>query len=580
LYTYNFSTQQEKQLTTDGNFTTLNGFASWVYWEEIFGRATAFRAFWWSPDGKKLAFMHFDESMVPMFPIYRSDGQHGSIEETRYPKVGDKNPEVKLGFISPEGGTTTWADFNHKHDQYFGWPKWVSNETLSINWLNRGQDTLILYNVNAANGNKTQIYTETQKTWIDLSQADGGLEFINNFKQFIYQSDKTGWNQLYLYNADGSLINKITDGKFTVKEVLAIDEKNKTVYFTARGIENTARYDVYKASFDGKKFTRLSDGVKHFTNVKMSPDNKYFLATCSNTNTPAALVLYDTKGKLIKEIANAKGSEMDNYSRAKTELIYIKSDDGLYDLPAMVIWPVNMDPNKKYPMLISIYGGPDAGTVYDSWNFSANKQWYAQEGLIQVAFDHRASGHFGKEGVNYMHRELGKWELIDYSTMAKWFINKGYADPTKICITGFSYGGYMTCLALTKGADVFTHGMAGGSVIDYALYDTHYTERFMDNLNENMDGYKATNVLTYVDKYKGKLQLVHGTMDDNVHMQNTIQFASALQDKKKDFEFMLYPNGRHGWGNLPGKSDHYDNLKTTFIYRHLLEKPVPEGLLK
>lgn len=237
-----------------------------------------------------------------------------------------------------------------------------------------------------------------------------------------------------------------------------------------------------------------------------------------------------------------------------------------------------MEPGKKYPVLVSIYGGPDAGTVYDQWSWTARSQWYAREGIIQVALDHRASGHFGKEGVTKMHRNLGHWELIDYKTLVKSLIDKGIADPSKICITGFSYGGYMTCLALTKGADVFTHGMAGGSVTDWKLYDSAYTERFMDTPSENPEGYKNGSVFPFIDQYKGKLQIVHGTMDDNVHMQNSIQLIDKLQEAKKDFDFMLYPGGRHGWGG--NKNIHFDNLKTKFVYKNLLEKEVPLGVLK
>jgi dipeptidyl-peptidase-4 len=202
----------------------------------------------------------------------------------------------------------------------------------------------------------------------------------------------------------------------------------------------------------------------------------------------------------------------------------------------------------------------------------------SREGIIQVALDHRASGHFGKEGVAYMHRNLGKWELDDYKTMIKDLIKKGIADPTKIAITGFSYGGYMTCLALTKGSDVFTHGMAGGSVTDWKLYDSAYTERFMDTPQENPEGYENGGIMKYVDKTKGKLLIVHGTMDDNVHLQNSIQLIDALQEKKKDFEMMFYPGGRHGWGGNKGL--HFDNLKTQFIYKNLLEKELPVGLLR
>jgi dipeptidyl-peptidase-4 len=328
---------------------------------------------------------------------------------------------------------------------------------------------------------------------------------------------------------------------------------------------------------NGTDMKRLTFGdYQH--QVSLSPNGKNFVTTYSNTQTPTKVALLDTKGKLVRELGDAKGTDLDNYALAKTELIRIKSADGLFDLPAMVTWPSNMDPNKKYPLLVSIYGGPNAGTVMDGWKWNANQQFYAQEGMIQVAFDHRASGHFGKAGVNYMHRNLGYWEMEDYMAMAKWFIEKGQADPTKICITGFSYGGYMSAYALTYGSNVFTHGMAGGSVVDWKLYDSHYTEKFMDTPAENPDGYKSGNVLTHIDKYKGMLQIVHGTMDDNVHMQNSIQLISALEDKGKEFEFMLYPGGRHGWGGAKGV--HFNNLKTKFIYKYLLEKPVPKGALR
>jgi dipeptidyl-peptidase-4 len=290
------------------------------------------------------------------------------------------------------------------------------------------------------------------------------------------------------------------------------------------------------------------------------------------------MTLVNNKGKIIKELGDSKAAEFNTYTIAKTDLVRVKSDDGLYELPMKITWPVNMDKNKKYPVLISIYGGPNAGTCWDSWSLTGNQQWYAKEGLIQVIMDHRGSGHFGKEGQSYMYRNLGYWELKDYSTMAKWLIANGNADPGKICITGFSYGGYISCYALTYGSDIFTHGMAGGSVTDWSFYDTHYTERFMDTPAENPTGYTSSSVLNYVNQYKGVLQIVHGISDDNVHIQNSIAFISKLQDLKKDFEFMAYSNSRHGWGGNKGL--HFQNLKNQFIYKYLLEKQMPKGFFK
>ncbi|HEY0271876.1 MAG TPA: S9 family peptidase, partial [Chitinophaga sp.] len=221
---------------------------------------------------------------------------------------------------------------------------------------------------------------------------------------------------------------------------------------------------------------------------------------------------------------------------------------------------------------------PNAGTVYDRFAISANQQWLAKDGLIQIAMDHRASGQFGKAGVNYMYRNLGDWELKDYATIVKYLVAKGYADPRKICITGFSYGGYMSCLAVTKYADVFNYAMAGGSVVDWSLYDSHYTERYMDTPKENPEGYRTSSVLTYADRYKGMLQIVHGTIDDNVHLQNSLQLIRKLQSLNKPFEMMFYPGGRHGW---PGMARvHFENEKMKFVYRYLLEKPVAPEVIR
>jgi dipeptidyl-peptidase-4 len=577
LYTVSIADKKETAITSENTKGILNGYASWVYFEEIFGRPTQYRAFWWSPNSKYISFMRFDERQVPMFPIYNSEGQHGFIEETRYPKAGDPNPTVKIGWTSPTGGAITWADFNDQEDQYFGWPIWnPNNNTMWMSWMDRGQNNLKIYELDMASGAKKEVYKEYQKTWIDLEdRVSGRINFLANNQGYIAQSDASGWNQLYLYNMEGKLINAITAGKYTVTGIKLIDEKNKTIYFTARGIENSARVDLYAVYFNGTELRRLTVGDYNNSQIYLSPDTKKFVTVYSNVNTPTTMGVIHKKDKTktIQVIGTVVDSTYKAENFAKTELIRIKSADGLFELPALVTWPKNMDPTKKYPMLVSIYGGPSAGTVMDSWSNPAYKENLAKDGLIQVAFDHRASGHFGKEGVNYMYRNLGYWEMNDYMTMAKWFIQNGQADPAKIAMTGFSYGGYMSCYALTFGSSVFTHAMAGGSVTAWELYDSHYTERFMDTPKENPEGYKSGSVMTHVKNFKGVLQLVHGTMDDNVHMQNSIQLLSALQDNGKEAEFMLYPGGRHGWGGAKGK--HFADLKTKFIYTHLLEKPVP-----
>lgn len=579
LYTVNINTKKETQLTTDGSDVILNGYASWVYTEEILGRSSRYKTFWWSPDSKRIAYFRTDDSKVPVFTMTDGNGQHGLVETVRYPKVGDHNPEVRVGIVLPDGGNTTWADFNDKDDQYFGLPYWSPDgSSLWVQWMNRLQNNLKIWAVNPADGSKKELYNEEQKTWINLDDEGERISFLTGGKGFLLLNDATGWNHIYLYDMSGKLINAVTSGKFTVTDIEYVDEKGKLVYFTARSRENTARSDFYRVNLDGKNLQRLTFGDYHHAGINLSPNGSYFVTNYSNSTTPNKLAVVSNKGKIVKELGDNKGPEFDNFNLAKTELVRVKSSDGLYDLPMKITWPVNFDKSKQYPVLISIYGGPNAGTCWDSWGLNGNQQWYAKEGLIQVVMDHRASGHFGKEGVNYMYHNLGYWEMKDYSDMVKWLISNAAADPKKICITGFSYGGYLSCYALTYGSDVFTHGMAGGSVTDWTYYDTHYTERFMGTTANNAEGYKSSSVLTHAGKYKGKLQIAHGIIDDNVHLQNSINLISKLQDDKKEFEFMPYSGGRHGW---PGnKWLHYTNMKTKFIYTNLLGKEAPKQMIK
>jgi dipeptidyl-peptidase 4 len=382
---------------------------------------------------------------------------------------------------------------------------------------------------------------------------------------------------LYLYNIDGTLVNQITEGQFTVNELERIDEKAKQIFFTARK-ENSARIDFYKIGFDGKGLTRLSFGDYTHDEISLSPNSKYFITTYSNISTPPRIALLDVNGKLIRELGDSKGYEFDNYDLAKVELRRVRSADSLFNLPMKITYPLNFDPNKKYPVLISIYGGPNAGRVYDRWDGNLTAQWWAKEGIIQVAMDNRSSGHFGKAGMDYIYRQMGKYEIEDYMECTQWLRKQPFVDTTKVCITGGSFGGYITCMALTYGANVFTHGMAYYSVTDWSLYDTHYTERFMSTPQDNPDGYKLTSPQNYVKNYKGLLLIVHGNVDDNVHLQNSIQFINKLQDLNKHFEFMIYPGERHGWRGL--KKIHSNNEANKFIYDQLLNKPMPDFFWK
>jgi dipeptidyl-peptidase-4 len=574
LYAVEVNSGKEIRYTSDATDVIYNGYSSWIYFEEILGRPTKYKAFWWAPDSKHLAFMRFDDTKVPMFPINGSTGQHGYTEKTRYPKAGDPNPEVKIGFVPAAGGATVWADFNEKDDQYFGTPYWsYDGSSMMVQWMNRGQDNLKFYAVKPETGAKKEIYDEKQPTWVDLDY-DERITYLEDKKHYILKSDKTGWAHYYLYTLDGKLVNPITSGKWQVTKLISVDEKNKVVYFMARK-EASTRTDLYRANYNGKGFKRLTFG-DYTHQVQLSPSNDKFITTYSNVTTPPKQALVDNTGKLIKEIADSKAGDFASYNIGKTEMITIPTDDG-YNLPAVITYPVDFDQTKSYPVIFSMYGGPNAGTVTNTWKPVAN-QWWSNEGIIQISVDHRASGQFGKAGVSLMHRNLGKWEMKDYITAAKWLKDKAWVNNTKLLITGHSYGGYMTTMALTYGAAYFDYGYAGAPVTSWELYDSAYTERFMDTPQENPEGYKNASVLTYVDQYKGLMRIMHGDMDDNVHMQNTIQLINKLEDANKHFELMIYPGGRHSWTATKKKHDFTERVR--FYYRNLLEKPVPEELLK
>jgi dipeptidyl-peptidase-4 len=564
------SSGKEYQYTTDGSDVVYNGWASWVYYEEILRRPSKYRAFWWSPDGSHLAFFRFDDTRVPVFPLVSAAGQHGTAEPTRYPEAGDPNPAVRIGIVPVGGGGVVWADFDANADQYFGTPFWTpGGKSLWVQWMNRRQDTLRVYAVDPLSGEKKPVYAETQASWVDWLES---VRFLDD--GFIVRSDRDGWAHLYRYDYGGLLQSRLTQGKWSVGELMGVDAKKGRAIFTGKK-EASTRTDLYRVNLDGSGFRRLTSGP--FTNtVKVSPGGKYFVTTYSSTAVPPKTALYTCDGDLVRELGDSRGSEFGDYAIAKTEIFSIPTPDG-YNLPALWTLPPGFDPSKKYPVLFTEYGGPGSETVTDGWRGIA-PDWLAQEGLIQFSVDHRGSGHFGKEGEALMYRNLGKWEMNDYAEAVKWLRRQPFIDSTRVCITGGSYGGYVTCLALTRDADYFTHGVALFSVTDWLLYDTHYVERYMGKPADNPEGYRDAAVLTYADKYRGVLRIVHGTMDDNVHMQNSIQFIDRLEDLNRHFEFMAYPGERHGWGGK--KAIHLRNETYRFYYKYLLLKDFPEQLFE
>ncbi|MBA4322968.1 MAG: S9 family peptidase, partial [Odoribacter sp.] len=553
LYVFDLLINKEIRLTTDASEKVYNGYASWVYMEEILGRSSRYSAFWFSPDGNKIAYLRTDESDVPVFTLNRldeADGVHGLLEVVPYPKPGDPNPKVKMGIADIASAKTTWVKTDYNVDQYIAWPFWTpDSKKLAIQVLNRDQNDMKFILADTATGDYTRIYSETRKSWVEFFED---IYVMKNGTGFIVRSYRSDWDNLYYYGWDGKMIAQITNFDWKVVSIDRVDEDAKIVYFTGTGPESTDNH-FFRVGLDGKNLSQITNGAGSH-NISISPKGSYFIDTWNNITTPGSIIAFDKKAKMVKEIHKFEQPAFDPAKNSKAEFMKILTSDGLFNMPAIITYPVNFDETKKYPVIFAIYGGPNYKNITANRWQGSNVSWNAQNGIITFTVDHRGSGQFGRKGLDYIYRCLGKWEILDYADAVKWLRAKPFVDSTKIGITGTSYGGYMACLALTKGADFWTHGFGNSSVTDWRLYDNVYTERYMDTPQDNPEGYKDGSALTFAKNYKGKLYFTHGDMDDNVHFQNSIYLISRLEDEGKSFQFMLYPNGRHGWGGA--KSTH------------------------
>ena len=597
LYVVDIATGKETRLTDDGTDLILNGYASWVYYEEILGRPSRYRAFWWSPDSRKIGFYRFDNSEVPLFPIYSAFanpkaasvqyqspsvtdlGIGGSLSETRYPKCGQTNPQVRIGIVNLDDNETVWADFDPTLDQYFGIPFWgPDSEEFFIARMPRLQNTVDLYAVSVYDGSKRHVYNETYKTWLNWFDGvvftDSGLYMAREFE--------TGWQQIYFLSYDGNIFRRLTDGPNWGINIVRVDEKNGTVYYTAKR-DATVRQALYKVDSKGV-IVALTDPAYNVAGVVFSPDGKYFAASYSNVTTPTQVAVFPTTGKNLCKgtlVADMKGQDYDPHKYALGELVYMTTEDG-FKLPGMIVYPRNFDTSKKYPVHVDIYGGPNTPMVRDRWvTPNESNQWYSENGIIQITVDPRAAGHNGREGLDMIYRQLTVWEVKDFVAWANWLKSLPYVDGDKIGVEGFSFGGTMTSMLLMQAPESFHYGIAGGGVYDWALYDSHYTERYMDTPQANPEGYEISKVLNYIDgypvEYDGNtavepvmLKLTHGTGDDNVHHQNTLQLIDAMHKENKKFDFMIYPDGMHGYRGYQGR--HFDMANREFWLKYLLGK--------
>lgn len=548
LYVYDLTAGKELRLTTDATDKVYNGWSSWIYYEEIFGRSSRYAAFWWSPDSRKIAYLHTDETMVPEYTLNaleNTDGPRGRLEVTPYPKAGDPNPVVKMGMADIATGKTVWIKTNDAVDQYIAWPSWTpDSRRLMVQVMNRDQNDIRFLLADASTGDYSEIYRESRNTWVNLFDD---VYVLNDGSGFILRSDKTDWSNLYYYGWDGTLKSQITNLPWKVTEISRVDEAGKIVYFIGTGPESTDSH-FFRVGINGKNLVQLTKGAGTHK-VNLSPAGSFMIDSYSSVTDQGGIIVIDKKAKVIDTIYRSNNTDFNKASASRSGLVKIKTSDGKFDLPAIITYPENFNPEKRYPVVFTVYGGPDAISVTNAWQGNRQK-WFAENGIIVISVDHRGSGQFGKKGTDYLYRSLGQWEISDYSDVVKWLRTKSWVDSSRIGITGGSYGGYVACMALTKGADFWQYGIADFSVTDWRLYDNVYTERFMDMPKDNTEGYNNGSVLTYASSYKGMLLIRHGDMDDNVHMQNSLWLISVLQDLNKPFEFMLYPGERHGWRGI------------------------------
>lgn len=564
LFYKDLTTDKEIQITKDGkNNAIINGAADWVY-EEEFGMS---RAFSWSPDGTKIAFIRFDESEVQEFTMTLYNNELYPDKSTfKYPKAGEKNAKVSVHIHDLKTGKTIPSDIGEVEDGYLPRIVWTPKNQLCIFRINRHQNDLNLLMADSKTGKTTLLLNEvSKKYYVDLHD---NLTFLDN-GQFIWTSEKDGFNHIYLHNANGKQAKQLTKGKFDVTAFYGVDEKNKVVYYQAAK-ESPMQREVYNVALKGGKSKCLTK-TKGTSSAQFSKTFDYFVNTHSDINTPPSYAVHDAKGKQVRMIHDNAGlkEKLGKYDMSKSEFINFKTSENV-SLNGWMIKPPNFDKSKKHPVLMFTYGGPGSQKVEDSWG-SFNYMWFqmlAQKGYIVACVDNRGTGARGEEFKKVTYMELGKYETIDQIESAKYLGGLPYVDASRIGIFGWSYGGYLSSLCLLKGNDVFKAAIAVAPVTNWKWYDTVYTERFMKTPRENKSGYEQNSPINFADQLKGNYLIVHGNADDNVHFQNTAEMVNALIKANKQFDTYFYPNRAHSIAKDQARLHLYTKM-TNFILEKL-----------
>ncbi|WP_317898677.1 S9 family peptidase [Aurantibacillus circumpalustris] len=542
LYIKNLETGTETAVTTDGEKNKIkNGWGDWVY-EEEFSKADYFD---WSPNSQYLAYVRFDESRVKEFTMDYYKGELYPERNTfKYPKAGEDNSLVSVHIFDLLGKTKVTADIGSETDIYIPRIEFTNDpKALCIQRMNRLQNKLEFLFTDVKSGKSNVIYTDESKTYVDVTDD---LRFVGN-TGFIVSSERDEYNHLYYYDLNGKLINQVTNGNWDVMEFKGFNEATKTLYFLST--ENGAiNRDMYSVSLDGKTKKRLSPKTGQ-TNFEFAKGYKYYVSTYSNANTPPVYELYSIDGKLVKVLESNADllSKMGGYNLTKKTFFRFKHPEGL-ELNGWMMKPTNFDSTKKYPVYMYAYGGPGGTECNNGWDWN-DYFWHnllTQEGYIVVCVDNRGTQGRGRQFKHSTYLQLGKLETIDQIEVAKYLGELSYVDKSRIGFQGWSYGGYMASLMISKGADVIKAAIAVAPVTNWKYYDNIYTERFLRQPKDNKSGYEDNSPTNFVKNIKGKFLLIHGSGDDNVHMQNSMELAAAMVKSNIPFDFMIYPNKSHG----------------------------------
>ena len=575
LFIKDLTTGEEKQFTNDGLYNhIINGAPDWVYEEEF----SFSQGFYWSPDSKKIAFMKFDESNVREFQMEEFEGLYPDWYSFKYPKAGEDNSIVGIYVYDLASGKTVKMDTGTETDIYLPRIAWTKDaNVLAIQRLNRHQNHLEILAADATTGKSRVFYDETNKYYIDITDD---WHFLEDGKCFLMTSERSGYNHIYLYNMDGTLVKQLTDGPWDVTSVYGFD--GKEVYFQAAKNTPVDR-QIYAVNLKGKM--REVIGRPGTNNARFSNDFSYLININSSITQPAQYELYTNKGKLVRVLEDNHefAEKLKTFNLGEKKLLKISDpaftlpDGQQVDIDAWQILPPDFDPSKKYPVLIYVYGGPGHQTVLNSW---ANSDFWwlqllAQHGIISVSINNRGSGAQGEVFKKMTYLQLGKYETEDMITLAKYMAKQPYVDGDRIGIYGWSYGGFMAANGITKGADVISTAVSVAPVTNWRYYDNVYTERFMRTPQENPDGYDLNSPVHNTALIKGNYLLCHGSGDDNVHYQNAMELIKAMISNGKQFDLMIYPNKNHGiYGGYeygPGESRmHLFNKIDSFLFKHLL----------